>query len=65
MEQKILNSKYLKDSLNISSYVYKNMVGKNTKSGKMRCHFNHHLVTCLKMIYPNHLNYVEMKLNSY
>ena len=57
-QETIYKSPYYLQSLNISRYIYENM--KSTPSVKMWCHFNHHLVTCIKMMYPELKNYVEI-----
>ena len=44
----------------ISLDTHKNMIGNDKKSAKTWSHYNHHLVTCLKMMNPQLKNYLEI-----
>jgi cephalosporin hydroxylase len=56
----IYNSIHYKKSLMISLDTHKNMIGNDKKSAKTWSHYNHHLVTCLKMMNPQLKNYLEI-----
>jgi len=56
----IYNSVYYKKSLMVALNTHKNIIGNEKNSAKVWSHYNHHLVTCLKMMNPQFKNYLEI-----